>query len=149
MSSTPLAGGICRLNREICLHSQTNSRRRSHYQSQCGGATAFHSFQCEGRQFQDARSVRKHLRITPILTHCLAAILILNIISRRKEMELLGVSDTAEAVTFGPMESKGNLVFKFVVSGANIPILMQNLEDPVPKVLMMMHWRCNKLQSIW
>ncbi|XP_062279606.1 vitellogenin 3, phosvitinless isoform X2 [Scomber scombrus] len=50
-----------------------------------------------------------------------------------KEMVLLSVSDTARAVMFGPMESKGNLIYKFVNAGANVPIMMQNLEDPVPK----------------
>lgn len=49
-------------------------------------------------------------------------------------MVLLGVTDTARAVMFGPMESKGNLVYKFLNAKVNIPILMQNLEDPVPKV---------------
>ncbi|XP_044057060.1 vitellogenin 3, phosvitinless isoform X2 [Siniperca chuatsi] len=52
-----------------------------------------------------------------------------------KEIVLLGVSDTAGAVTFGPMESKGNLVYKFVSAEANVPIIMQNLEDPVPKAI--------------
>lgn len=50
-------------------------------------------------------------------------------------MELLGVSDTARAVTFGPMESRGNLVYKFVRAEVNVPIMMQNLDDPVPKVI--------------
>nr|XP_033476965.1 vitellogenin 3, phosvitinless [Epinephelus lanceolatus] len=52
-----------------------------------------------------------------------------------KEIVLLGVSDTARAVTFGPMESKGNLVYKFVSSEVNVPIMMQSLEDPVPKAI--------------
>ncbi|XP_040896099.1 vitellogenin 3, phosvitinless [Toxotes jaculatrix] len=52
-----------------------------------------------------------------------------------KEMVLLGVSDTARAVMFGPVESKGNLVYKFVNAEANVPIFMQNLEDPVPKAI--------------
>ncbi|XP_047443415.1 vitellogenin 3, phosvitinless [Mugil cephalus] len=52
-----------------------------------------------------------------------------------KEMVLLGVSDTARAITFGPMESKGNLVYKFVNAEANIPIVMQNLDNPVPKAV--------------
>lgn len=51
-------------------------------------------------------------------------------------MVLLGVTDTARAVTCGPMESKGSLVYKFVNAQANIPIIMQNLDDPVPKVIM-------------
>ncbi|XP_070765014.1 vitellogenin 3, phosvitinless [Enoplosus armatus] len=52
-----------------------------------------------------------------------------------KEMVLLGVSDTARAITYGPMESKGNLVYKFVNAEANVPIMMQNLEDPLPKAI--------------
>uniref|UniRef100_UPI0037E9A8CE vitellogenin 3, phosvitinless n=1 Tax=Semicossyphus pulcher TaxID=241346 RepID=UPI0037E9A8CE len=52
-----------------------------------------------------------------------------------KEMVLLGVSDTASALTFGPMESKGNLVYKFVDAETDVPIMMQNLEDPVPKAI--------------
>ncbi|XP_054458092.1 vitellogenin 3, phosvitinless [Anoplopoma fimbria] len=49
------------------------------------------------------------------------------------EMVLLGVSDTVRDVTFGSMESKGNLVFKFVNAEGNVPIMMQNLDNPVPK----------------
>lgn len=54
-------------------------------------------------------------------------------------MELLGVSDTASAITLGPMENKGNLVYKFVSAEANVPIIMQNLADPIPKVIMVLH----------
>lgn len=49
-------------------------------------------------------------------------------------MELLSVSDRTETLTFGPMESKGSLVFKFVEADSDIPIMMQDLQDPVPKV---------------
>ncbi|KAM9848894.1 vitellogenin 3, phosvitinless [Aulostomus maculatus] len=52
-----------------------------------------------------------------------------------KEIVLLNVSDTARAVMFGPMESKGNLIYKFVHAEANVPIMMQNLDDPVPKAI--------------
>ncbi|XP_023266800.1 vitellogenin-like [Seriola lalandi dorsalis] len=52
-----------------------------------------------------------------------------------KEIVLLGVTDTVRAVTFGPVESKGNLVYKFVNTAANVPLLMQKLEDPVPKAV--------------
>ncbi|KAI3368252.1 hypothetical protein L3Q82_007972 [Scortum barcoo] len=52
-----------------------------------------------------------------------------------KEMVLLGMSDTARAVMFGPLESKGDLVYKFVNAEANFPIIMQNLEDPLPKAI--------------
>lgn len=50
-------------------------------------------------------------------------------------MVLLSVTDTERAVMFGPMESKGNLLYKFVSAQVNMPILMQNLEDPLPKVI--------------
>lgn len=48
---------------------------------------------------------------------------------------LVGVVDTARAVTFGTMESRGNLIYKFVNAEVDIPILMQNLQDPLPKVI--------------
>ncbi|XP_034737765.1 vitellogenin 3, phosvitinless [Etheostoma cragini] len=52
-----------------------------------------------------------------------------------KEMVLLGVSDTQRAVVSGPMESKGNLVYHFVNADANVPILMQRIDNPVPKAI--------------
>ncbi|AWP10878.1 Vitellogenin C [Scophthalmus maximus] len=53
-----------------------------------------------------------------------------------KEMVLLGVSDTeATVASIGVVESKGDLVYKFVNARVNIPMLMQNLEDPVPKAV--------------
>ncbi|XP_060890985.1 vitellogenin 3, phosvitinless [Labrus mixtus] len=52
-----------------------------------------------------------------------------------KEMVLLGVTDTAEALTYGPLESKGSLVYKFVEAEADVPIMMQNLENPIPKAI--------------
>uniref|UniRef100_A0A3Q3FKW0 Vitellogenin 3, phosvitinless n=1 Tax=Kryptolebias marmoratus TaxID=37003 RepID=A0A3Q3FKW0_KRYMA len=52
-----------------------------------------------------------------------------------KELTLLSVSDTASAITTGPMESKGNIVYKFADADVNIPILMQNLDNPVPKAV--------------
>lgn len=54
--------------------------------------------------------------------------------SCRKELVLLGESDTLKAVAFGEMESRGNIIYKFVSAEANLPIVMQNLENPVPKV---------------
>lgn len=59
----------------------------------------------------------------------------LNNLSCRKEMVLLNVTDTARSVMFGPMESRGSLVYKFASADVNIPIMMQNLEDPVSKVI--------------
>ncbi|KAF3690845.1 Vitellogenin [Channa argus] len=52
-----------------------------------------------------------------------------------KEMALLSESVTASAITLGPMENKGNLVYKFVRAEANVPIMMQNLADPIPKAI--------------
>ncbi|XP_068447341.1 vitellogenin 3, phosvitinless [Clinocottus analis] len=49
------------------------------------------------------------------------------------EMVLLSVNDTAKAPQFGSMESKGNLVFKFVDAEVNVPIIMQNLDNPISK----------------
>uniref|UniRef100_A0AAQ4P1C5 Vitellogenin 3, phosvitinless n=1 Tax=Gasterosteus aculeatus aculeatus TaxID=481459 RepID=A0AAQ4P1C5_GASAC len=49
------------------------------------------------------------------------------------EMVLLSVNDTVGAVEPGPMESKGNLVFMFTDAEINLPIVMQNLEDPITK----------------
>lgn len=53
----------------------------------------------------------------------------------RNEMVLLSVNDTVGAVEPGPMESKGNLVFMFTDAEINLPIVMQNLEDPITKVI--------------
>lgn len=58
-------------------------------------------------------------------------------------MALLGVSDTASAAAPGPMENRGNLVYKFVSAEANVPVMMQNLADPIPKVIMIL-WSYKK-----
>lgn len=52
-------------------------------------------------------------------------------------MVLLSVNDTARARTYGPVESKGNIVYKFEDVDINIPVMMQNLDNPVPKVITM------------
>nr|QAA78850.1 vitellogenin C [Channa punctata] len=52
-----------------------------------------------------------------------------------KQMVLLSESVTAGAVTLGPMENRGNLVYKFAHAEANVPIMMQNLADPIPKAV--------------
>uniref|UniRef100_A0A8C3A2H3 Vitellogenin 3, phosvitinless n=1 Tax=Cyclopterus lumpus TaxID=8103 RepID=A0A8C3A2H3_CYCLU len=49
------------------------------------------------------------------------------------EMVLLSVNDTARALPLGSTESKGNLVFKFVDAEVNVPIVMQNLDNPIAK----------------
>lgn len=50
-------------------------------------------------------------------------------------MVLLGVTEEKRELTLGPMESKGDLKFKFVDAGATFPMIMQNLDDPIPKVI--------------
>ncbi|KAK0131503.1 Vitellogenin [Merluccius polli] len=55
--------------------------------------------------------------------------------SGRKELFFLGMTETAGAPTLGPMEPKGNIVYKFVHNQANLPILMQDLENPIPKLV--------------
>lgn len=50
-------------------------------------------------------------------------------------MVLLAVRESSGVSTFGPMESKGSLVYKFISSEASFPIIMQNLNDPMPKVM--------------
>uniref|UniRef100_A0A3Q3K2X2 Vitellogenin domain-containing protein n=1 Tax=Monopterus albus TaxID=43700 RepID=A0A3Q3K2X2_MONAL len=50
-----------------------------------------------------------------------------------KEIALCNVSETASAIIFGPIGSRGNLVYKFVNAEANVPIMMQDLANPVPK----------------
>ncbi|KAG7259865.1 hypothetical protein CRUP_005066 [Coryphaenoides rupestris] len=52
-----------------------------------------------------------------------------------KELLLLGVTDTATVLPLGPMLPKGNIVYKFVNNPANLPIMMQNLDNPIPKVV--------------
>uniref|UniRef100_A0A3Q2CDP0 Vitellogenin 3, phosvitinless n=1 Tax=Cyprinodon variegatus TaxID=28743 RepID=A0A3Q2CDP0_CYPVA len=52
-----------------------------------------------------------------------------------KNLVLLSVNDTARARTYGPVESKGNIVYKFEDVDINIPVMMQNLDNPVPKAI--------------
>uniref|UniRef100_A0A3P8VDW2 Vitellogenin 3, phosvitinless n=1 Tax=Cynoglossus semilaevis TaxID=244447 RepID=A0A3P8VDW2_CYNSE len=52
-----------------------------------------------------------------------------------KELVLLDVRGAERAVIFRAAESRGNMVFKFVDASVNIPVLMQNLKDPVPKAV--------------
>lgn len=52
----------------------------------------------------------------------------------RKELLLLGVTETAAVLPLGPMLPKGNIVYKFVNNPANLPIMMQNLDNPIPRV---------------
>nr|ACI30219.1 vitellogenin C [Xenotoca eiseni] len=51
-----------------------------------------------------------------------------------KNLVLLSVN-TASAISYGPMESKGDIVLKFEDVDINIPIIMQNLDDPAPKAI--------------
>lgn len=50
-------------------------------------------------------------------------------------MVLLGATESSSLFTSEPMESKGSIVYKFVNADANLPIMMQDLNDPVPKVM--------------
>ncbi|KAJ3598959.1 hypothetical protein NHX12_032922 [Muraenolepis orangiensis] len=52
-----------------------------------------------------------------------------------KELLFLGVTDTAAALTLGPMEPKGNIVYKFVKNQGDLPIMMQNLDRPIPRIV--------------
>lgn len=65
-------------------------------------------------------------------------------ISYRKELVLLDVRGAERAVIFRAAESRGNMVFKFVDASVNIPVLMQNLKDPVPKVKILNNNNNNK-----
>lgn len=53
-------------------------------------------------------------------------------------MVLLSVNESLTPLTLGPMEMKGSLVYKFVNADAIFPIIMQNLNDPMPKVMRLM-----------
>ena len=55
--------------------------------------------------------------------------------SGRKELIFISLTNTTEALTSSAMEPKGNIVYKFVNNEANLPIMMQNLDNPIPKVM--------------
>lgn len=52
----------------------------------------------------------------------------------RKELVLLGMTDEGRELTLGSMAFRGDLKYKFVDAGANFPMIMQNLNDSIPKV---------------
>ncbi|XP_049588160.1 vitellogenin 3, phosvitinless [Syngnathus scovelli] len=54
-----------------------------------------------------------------------------------KELVLLDVRDKPSAVTgkHGPMENRGNIIYKFVKAGAHLPILMQKSDDASSKAV--------------
>uniref|UniRef100_A0A8C5DD27 Vitellogenin-like n=1 Tax=Gouania willdenowi TaxID=441366 RepID=A0A8C5DD27_GOUWI len=54
---------------------------------------------------------------------------------KMQELVLLSVTDTSRAITYGPMESRGNIVYKFFNSEAHVPIMMQDLQEPIPKAI--------------
>ncbi|XP_077572922.1 vitellogenin 3, phosvitinless [Stigmatopora nigra] len=54
-----------------------------------------------------------------------------------KEIVLLDVRETPSAVNSGSLKNRGNIVYKFVEAGAGIPIVMQNVDDPVAKAVEM------------
>jgi len=51
----------------------------------------------------------------------------------RRNIELLKVSDTADKVMTGQVQSRGNLMYKTEKNLKPIPVVMINLNDPVPK----------------
>ncbi|XP_005800536.1 vitellogenin-like [Xiphophorus maculatus] len=52
-----------------------------------------------------------------------------------KNLVLLSMNNTARGRTYGPIETKGNIIYKFEDVDINIPIMMQNLDNPVPKAI--------------
>nr|BAC06191.1 vitellogenin [Acanthogobius flavimanus] len=50
-----------------------------------------------------------------------------------KELVLTTVKDKTQDTPNRQMESRGNIVYKVVKNWANVPIMMQKLDDPVPK----------------
>ncbi|XP_054871251.1 vitellogenin 3, phosvitinless [Amphiprion ocellaris] len=52
-----------------------------------------------------------------------------------KKLELFSEEALAEEATIGPMESRGDLVYKFINAEDKVPIMMQDLTDPVPKAM--------------
>uniref|UniRef100_A0A8C5CB38 Vitellogenin 3, phosvitinless n=1 Tax=Gadus morhua TaxID=8049 RepID=A0A8C5CB38_GADMO len=52
-----------------------------------------------------------------------------------KELVFISVTNTTAALTSGAMEPKGNIVYKFVNDQANLPIMMQNLDNPIPRIV--------------
>ncbi|NP_571340.1 vitellogenin 3, phosvitinless precursor [Danio rerio] len=52
-----------------------------------------------------------------------------------RDIELLKVSDTTDKVVTGQVQSRGNLMYKTNKDLKPIPVVMLNLNDPVPKIL--------------
>lgn len=137
--STDLERGVCRFNSKKYLHSRADSRGRSHHQGSWPGATELQPLQREGRQHEDGSDVRQGNNCTSRpLTHN-ACLLYkssdLHKLACRTEILLLSVNNTARALPPTSMESKGDLVFKFVDAEVNVPIMMQNQDNPIEKVI--------------
>ncbi|XP_073681839.1 vitellogenin-like [Garra rufa] len=52
-----------------------------------------------------------------------------------RDIELLKVSDTTDKIVTGQMQSRGNLMYKTGKDLNPIPVVMINLNEPVPKIL--------------
>ncbi|XP_026076644.1 vitellogenin 3, phosvitinless [Carassius auratus] len=52
-----------------------------------------------------------------------------------RDIELLKVSDTTDKIVTGQMQSRGNLMYKTEKDLRPIPVVMINLNEPVPKIL--------------
>lgn len=50
-------------------------------------------------------------------------------------MVLIRVSEGSRVTQAGPVENRGDLVYKLVNADANIPLVMQDVRDPKPKVM--------------
>uniref|UniRef100_A0A8C2KF29 Vitellogenin-like n=1 Tax=Cyprinus carpio TaxID=7962 RepID=A0A8C2KF29_CYPCA len=55
--------------------------------------------------------------------------------SRLRDIELLKVSDTTDKIVTGQMQSRGNLIYKTEKDLRPIPVVMINLNEPMPKIL--------------
>uniref|UniRef100_A0A673LG27 Vitellogenin-like n=1 Tax=Sinocyclocheilus rhinocerous TaxID=307959 RepID=A0A673LG27_9TELE len=52
-----------------------------------------------------------------------------------RDIELLKVSDTTDKIVTGQVQSRGNLMYKTEKDLRTIPVVMINLNEPVPKIL--------------
>uniref|UniRef100_A0A8C1RKV4 Vitellogenin-like n=1 Tax=Cyprinus carpio TaxID=7962 RepID=A0A8C1RKV4_CYPCA len=52
-----------------------------------------------------------------------------------RDIELLKVSDTTDKIVTGQMQSRGNLIYKTEKDLRPIPVVMINLNEPMPKIL--------------
>ncbi|KAJ8408484.1 hypothetical protein AAFF_G00258980 [Aldrovandia affinis] len=51
-----------------------------------------------------------------------------------KDIVLISVTDTVGNVVIGPLQNKGNLMYKFGNELNQIPLLLKKLDDPLAKI---------------